>query len=233
MSQNPEWIVNHTNSIPEGIRKRSLNISWVENNRIAREKVYTSDTWLQNVTNANIKKGQDKVLQEKLVIIRQTSEYKEKHIAACQSIDRRKKLSAAHLGIPLEQWLEFAKKGDYCDAWTDPVLKVHKRVRARYNDRCIICGKTYEQNGHKHMHVHHVYKNKDACCAGERASWLFATLCDICHGKYGKKENDIIKIREIIALEYGNKSILSLEEYNKLYPPGSEGDKKWGSSNGS
>jgi hypothetical protein len=82
------------------------------------------------------------------------------------------------------------------------------------------------------MGVHHVYMNKNACCEGDKVDWLFATLCPVCHGKYGHNEAGILKIREILAVEYGNKCMLSLEEYNALYPKGSIEDKKWGYKDG-
>jgi hypothetical protein len=144
----------------------------------------------------------------------------------------RKSVSAAHQGVSIEDWLDFAKNGKYCGLWSNPKYKVRKRVRARFDDRCILCGKTRLQNDDIHMSVHHVYRNKDACCEGKRSEWLFATLCKHCHGKSGHNEEWIQRIREIIAFEYGNKCMLSLEEYNELYPNGSEGDKKWGNRNG-
>jgi len=142
-------------------------------------------------------------------------------------------MSMAKQGITDEsEWPGFVNVGDYCDKWSDPKYKVRKRVRARFNDRCIICGKTREQNGGVRMGVHHLYRKKDACCAGDKVDWLFATLCPVCHGKYGHNAEGTLLIREILALQWGNKTLLSLEEYNELYPNGSDGDKRWGLSNG-
>jgi transcription elongation factor Elf1 len=183
-------------------RKLSLDPSWLNSVKLSGQKLALDPVWIDKITIVN------------------------------QSIEKRVRSSATAQGIPIEEWLQFAINGKYCGKWGDPRYKVRKRVRARFDNRCIICGRTFEQNNNKHMHVHHVYRKKDACCDGEKADWLFATLCDTCHGKYGKRQIDVLYIREILSLEYGNKCMLSLEEYNKLYPEGSEGNKRWGSANG-
>jgi hypothetical protein len=198
---------------------RSDNPEWQTMMTEKNKKLPLNPTWLNNVKAASQKLALDPVWLNKITLVN-------------QSIEKRVRSSVTARDIPLEEWLKFANDDEYCDMWSDPLYKVRKRVRARFNNCCIICGKTFEQHGGKHMHVHHVYRNKDACCAGDRASWLFAALCDHCHGKYGKEGTDALKIREILAIEYGNKSILSLKEYNELYPEGSDGDKKWGSRNG-
>jgi hypothetical protein len=138
--------------------------------------------------------------------------------------ETRKKLSIIRLGITETEWLDFAKNDKYCGKWTDPKYKIRKRARARTGDICIICGKPYECNNNQHMSVHHVYRKKDACCEGNETDWLFATLCKECHGKHGHNVKGTQKILDIIEREYGNKTLLSLDEYNLLYPNGSEGD---------
>lgn len=144
----------------------------------------------------------------------------------------RKKMSASHQGISEEDWKRFSTSGVYCKKWADPILKIRKRVRARYGNRCIFCGIGVADNNNKHMSVHHVTRDKSACCDGEKSEWLFATLCKTCHSREGNKPEFETRMREIIALEYGNKCMLSLDEYNTKYPHGSLSDQQWGRRNG-
>lgn len=215
LPNNPMWKINQTAGLDrywsdpnstlvatERNRKLSLNPSWLNNVKLAGQKLALDPLWMNKITIVN------------------------------QSIEKRVRSSATAQGVPLEDWLQFANNGKYCGLWTDPQYKVRKRVRARFNDTCIICGKTREQNGGKRMGVHHVYRKKDACCEGDKVEWLFATLCPSCHGLYGHNDEGVLKIREILAIEYGNKCMLSLEEYNNLYPEGSESNEKWGRTNG-
>lgn len=154
------------------------------------------------------------------------------HLGMAIPAEVRIKMSAAHQGIPVEEWESFAATGKYCSKWTDPRLKVRKRVRARFGGKCAICKATKEDNKGKFLSVHHVLRDKMACCNGSTSDWLFAPLCQNCHAKYGNLPDFEVKLREIIALEFGGKCMLSLEEYNTLYPEGSESDRQWGKRNG-
>jgi hypothetical protein len=146
--------------------------------------------------------------------------------------ETRKRMSMAQQGITNEaEWQGFVTIGEYCAKWTDPRLKVRKRVRAWYQGKCF-CGKTREQNKNHRMSVHHVSRNKDACCNEDKSDWIFVTLCTSCHNKYGHSKVFEQTLREYIALQYGGKCMYTLEEYNKLFPEGSEQDREWGGSNG-
>lgn len=144
----------------------------------------------------------------------------------------RIKMSASHQGVSEEDWIQFSSVGVYCKKWTDPHLKIRKRVRARYGNVCIFCRKGVADNDNKHMSVHHVTRDKSVCCDGNKSEWLFATLCKTCHSREGNKPEFETRMREIIALEYENKCMLSLLEYNEKYPHGSLADQQWGKRNG-
>jgi len=154
------------------------------------------------------------------------------HVGMSISEDIRMKMSASHQGIPEEDWKRFATAGVYCKKWTDPILKIRKRVRARYGNKCIFCRAGIEDNDNKHMSVHHVTRDKSTCCNNNKSGWLFATLCKSCHAREGNKPEFETRLRETIALEYGNKCMLSLEEYNIRYPNGSLLDQQWGRRSG-
>jgi hypothetical protein len=141
----------------------------------------------------------------------------------------RKKLSMHNMGIKNElDWPGFSALGQYCEKWVDPRLKIRKRVRAYQGDKCIICGKTANELGY-HGIVHHVGKNKDACCNTDKSTWLFVVVCKK-HHTHDEESKQTFK--EIIALQYGGKCMYTLDGYNKLYPHGSNSDKQWGRSNG-
>jgi hypothetical protein len=146
--------------------------------------------------------------------------------------DIRVKMSCSHLGISESEWNGFAAIGNYCEKWTDPILKVRKRVRAFFGDTCVLCSKTHKDNNDHFMSVHHVMSDKSACCDGSKEDWLFVTLCHNCHSKkgYQKETEDLLK--NMISGKFGGKCMLTLSEYNELYPDGSEGDKQWGKRNG-
>ncbi len=146
--------------------------------------------------------------------------------------DIRIKMSCSHLGISESEWNGFAATGNYCEKWTDPILKVRKRVRAFFGDTCVLCSKTHKDNGNHFMSVHHVTSDKSVCCEGSKEDWLFVTLCHNCHSKEGYKEETEIALRKMISEKFGGKCMLTLSEYNELYPDGSEGDKQWGKRNG-
>ena len=51
--------------------------------------------------------------------------------------------------------------GKYCPKF-NPELK--ENVRNFFGGRCVICGKTKEENNNERLSVHHVFTEKMACC---------------------------------------------------------------------
>lgn len=148
----------------------------------------------------------------------------------------RIKNSISSLDITPEEWTCFSSAGRYCIKWIDPVLKVRRRVRAFFKNRCVLCGATVVENGYRFMSVHHVCDNQEtACCDNEdRQNWLFATLCMRCHGKIRGKNKDIYtqRIREIIVSQFGGKCMYSLEEYESMVRSGEIDELEYGLANG-
>jgi hypothetical protein len=86
-----------------------------------------------------------------------------------------------------------AKKGENNPLWNNgssdrgyciKFKKVQPRVRAFFNDTCVDCGKTKEEEG-RELSVHHVYSNKNVCCDEDERK-LMITVCTSCHGKIPK-----------------------------------------------
>jgi hypothetical protein len=152
------------------------------------------------------------------------------------SIESRMLLSMASQGITnIEDWPGWAIK-NYCAIWFDPVKKIRKRVRAFWNNTCVGCGTTRVNKNEKYrfLHVHHVGRNKNACCEGDLPDWLFVPLCTSCHGKTKGKNAESINAgyTELINNKHGGKSYYPLEEYDKLVAEGILKTEDYGSRDG-
>lgn len=89
-----------------------------------------------------------------------------------------------------------------------------KRVRGYFGNKCVMCGKSEEENGQA-LSVHHVNYDKKAGCNGNTLS--FVTLCKSCHHKvHGNKEYWKAYFENIINTEYGNKCYYTKEEYKAI-----------------
>lgn len=144
-------------------------------------------------------------------------------------------MSMAHQGITnrSDYHGHASEKGDRCWKWRDPVLKIRKRVRAFFCNKCIKCGKTKEENG-CHLSVNHVGNNRQACCAENPNGWLFVPLCISCHTKssgMNQKAADVEYTNQINR-EYGGKCYYTLEEYDQLVKEGKLKTEDYGRRDG-
>lgn len=88
------------------------------------------------------------------------------------------------------------------------------RVRAFFDYKCIICGKSTEENK-KNLAVHHVEYDKSACCHGKPIH--FAALCHKCHSKTNYNREYWERILHIIIDEiYNGRSYYTKEEYEDI-----------------
>ena len=97
--------------------------------------------------------------------------------------ERKRKISAAHQGIPLEEWTGFVSNGEYCEKFDEAC---RERIRAKYYHRCFICDTPQDENINKNgkmikLAVHHIDMNKDQGCNGNE--WKLVPLCLHCHPK--------------------------------------------------
>jgi len=148
------------------------------------------------------------------------------------SEETKNKISEKMSGENHPQWKGGASSEPYCPKWTSPKLKIRKRVRSFFGNICLLCGAKKVENKNTNMSVHHVTGKKSACCEGDNKEWLFATLCIKCHNGRGKRPETEMLLREIINMRYGGKCMHTLEEYNNLFPDGSESDKQFGNRKG-
>ena len=88
------------------------------------------------------------------------------------------------------------------------------RVRAFFDNKCVLCGKTKEENG-KNLSVHHVNYDKMVCCNENEP--IFACLCVSCHTKTNHNRECLREIIEKkINEEYNGKSFYTKEEYARI-----------------
>lgn len=126
--------------------------------------------------------------------------------------ETRDKLSAALMGRFCGEegnnWRGGISFEPYCPKFNN---YLRLRIRAFFDNRCVLCGKTKEENVW-HLSCHHVEYNKQACCDGKPVQ--FATLCKMCHGRTNH-ENDRWEamLHRIIDEIYGGRSYFTKDEW--------------------
>ncbi len=89
-----------------------------------------------------------------------------------------------------------------------------QRIRAFFNNECVICGKTKEENK-KNMSCHHIEYNKNTCCDNSKP--YFATVCDDHHRRTnGERERWTAILKRIIDELYDGKSYYTKEEWKAI-----------------
>lgn len=99
----------------------------------------------------------------------------------------------------------------YCPKFN---IEFKNRVRAFFEYKCVLCGKS-EQENKRRLSVHHVLHNKETCC--DDSIPLFVPLCASCHGKiHGKGNKYMPFFIEMINTEFNGKCFYTVEEYKIL-----------------
>ena len=88
-----------------------------------------------------------------------------------------------------------------------------ERVRAFFDNKCAVCGKTKEENG-RSLCIHHVNYDKKTCCNDSER--LFVPLCGSCHSKTNHNREEWEEyFKDLIKNKYGGKCYYTKEEYYK------------------
>ncbi len=127
-----------------------------------------------------------------------------------------KRLTMSGAGNPMYE--DGRSKFPYCEKFN---AEFKRRVRAFFDNKCVLCGKTKEENKNHELAVHHVHSNKQACC--DKSEQRFVSVCKSCHTyisnaeKYhadrAKKYIEILNA--IIDNQYNGKCYYTKEEYYK------------------
>lgn len=99
----------------------------------------------------------------------------------------------------------------YCTKFN---VEFRRRVRAFFEYRCVLCGKS-EKDNNRRLSVHHVNHNKQTCCDDSKP--LFVVLCASCHGKtHGKGVKYMPIFEEMINTKFNGKCFYTVDEYKSL-----------------
>lgn len=90
---------------------------------------------------------------------------------------RLKELSKRWMGETAPNWRGGISFEPYCHKFNN---RKKEEIRDKYGRKCIICGKTEEENGRK-LAIHHVDYDKMQGCDGKK--WELVPLCASCHAK--------------------------------------------------
>lgn len=106
-------------------------------------------------------------------------------------------------------WKGGITKSKYCELFNN---NFKRRVRAYFNNICVVCGKTHIEHG-GNLCVHHVHYDKTSCC-GEDVPRQFVILCRNCHAKTNKdREHWEDYFTKLINTQYHGKCYYTKEEY--------------------
>lgn len=115
----------------------------------------------------------------------------------CSYECRNKYYSIHYTGENSHSWQGGKSFEPYCEKFNK---KKKEEIRDKFDNKCILCGKTKEENKNRELSVHHIDRNKDQGCNGHE--WDLVPLCMSCHGKvHGMKNEDywMQRIRQILS----------------------------------
>ncbi len=136
---------------------------------------------------------------------------REAQVAAIREAARSPTRLAQLSGANNPAWKGGISFEPYCPKFNKDLKR---RVRAYFENRCMACGKTTEEN-QKLLACHHVEYNKSACCDGEPVH--FAALCQSCHARTNHNRARWEAMLHIIIDEiYGGRSYFTRDEWTKL-----------------
>lgn len=106
-------------------------------------------------------------------------------------------------------WQGGISKEPYCEKWN---AEFRNRVRLFFGNKCVVCGKTKEDNDGRKMSVHHVTHDKHVCC--NDSPHYFVPLCISCHAKiHYKKEYWEQYFIRLINTKYQGKCYYTKDEF--------------------
>jgi hypothetical protein len=118
-----------------------------------------------------------------------------------------------HVGENTVTWKGGISFEPYCPKFNNDL---RRRVRIFFDNHCVMCGKSGEDNGIA-LSVHHIEYNKDGCCDGNPVH--FAALCNKCHAKtsnFKDRQRWENMLHRLIDEVYGGRSYYTKEEWEAL-----------------
>jgi hypothetical protein len=144
--------------------------------------------------------------------------HSDKHGKCCSNECRYKLKRITMTGKGNPMYEDGKSKFPYCEKFN---AEFKRRVREFFGNKCLLCGKTEEENNTV-MSIHHIHKNVNACC--DNTEKRFAPLCRSCHAtitnyeRYDKdKMGEYIKtLNDIIDTQYNGKCYYEKGEVYKF-----------------
>jgi hypothetical protein len=133
----------------------------------------------------------------------------------CSRTCMGKAQSKIYIGEKHHNWRGGVSFEPYCSKFNN---EFKERVRTFFNNVCILCGKTEQENGKK-LIVHHVNYKKEACC-DEDIPRVFVILCASCHGKTNSvkgREKYQKQFEKMIEKRFGGRSYFHKKEQLSHY----------------
>ena len=131
-----------------------------------------------------------------------------KHTEESKQKMRLAALAANRCGARNPNWRGGQSFEPYCPKWN---TNLRDRIRAFFDDRCVLCGNPGSVQKRK-LSCHHVEYNKAACCDGKPVH--FAALCGICHNKTNTdRDRWEAMIHRIIDEIYEGRSYYTKDEW--------------------
>jgi len=125
--------------------------------------------------------------------------------------ETKEKLSQSRMGPDNPAWLGGISYEPYCPKFN---RDLKTRIRAFFDNHCILCGKSGQETVYN-LACHHVEYDKAACCDGKPVQ--FAALCGKCHSKtnHDRSQWEAI-LHRIIEEIYGGRSYFTKNECSSL-----------------
>lgn len=228
----------------ENLRKKAIE-QWNDQDYRDRKTV-SAKTWWQDPAHTARIKEQRNAPEYKNRVSEQsrsrwaTNEYREKMRDAMSyrsSEEYKEKMSKAQVirwsrpgekvkisGQNSSSWKGGISFEPYCPKFNKDL---RHRIRAYFDNRCIICGKTESENATRagkpwKLSCHHVEYNKQACCDGKPIH--FASLCMLCHIKTNAdRARWEAMIHRIIDEIYEGRSYYTKDEWADIVSGGGNG----------
>jgi hypothetical protein len=144
--------------------------------------------------------------------IAKISEASKKQVHCHHTAEAKRKIGTASRGEKNANWRGGISFEPYCPKFNNDLKN---RVRAFFDYKCILCGRTKSENKNRSLSVHHVEYNKRACCDDSPAQ--FASTCMRCHQRTNSdREHWEHILHVIIDTIYNGKSYYTKEEMKSM-----------------
>lgn len=200
----------------EAMKGRPSKIKGIPKSEEHKKKLSEVKTGIPNLKLKGVPKSPEHIEKMRINALNRSPETLQKMRDAKLGIPlsaiHRERLGDAHRGEKSTLWKGGISFDDYCPKFNEGF---RRRTRAYWNNICVNCGKTKEENRNTNMTTHHVDYNKKMCC--DDSTVRVVTLCTSCHSKSTQSNREHWKqhFGDIINKQ-GGKCYYTKEEYKNI-----------------